>query len=121
MNAVQSGFDAHIVAPLQAVRDELFATYRARPGIVSAEEFAADKASLLRMLQDFQRDTHAPGVSTSASAPTPNSLPASSGASGGGAGALELVAGAQGGGAVDEAALLSGMQVRPWFGGISCH
>lgn len=132
MNAVQSGFDAHIVSPLQAVRNELFATYRARPGIVSAQEFAADKASLLRMLQDFQKDAgkiSASWTTPSSAGPSQSAVSAASRSSAvasvsGGAGSsssssfgsgqarsLSTGAGADALTVVDEAALLSGMQV----------
>ena len=46
----------HVVAPLLNVRDDLFRTLRNRRSIVSVEEFEADKASLLRMLSEFQGD-----------------------------------------------------------------
>ena len=42
--------------PLVNVRDDLFRTLRNRRSIVSVEEFEADKASLLRMLAEFQAD-----------------------------------------------------------------
>ena len=42
--------------PLVNVRDDLFRTLRNRRSIVSVEEFEADKASLLRMLAEFQDD-----------------------------------------------------------------
>ena len=46
----------HVVVPLMNVRDDLFRTLRNRRSIVSVEEFEADKASLLRMLAEFQAD-----------------------------------------------------------------
>ena len=46
----------HVVVPLVNVRDDLFRTLRNRRSIVSVEEFEADKASLLRMLAEFQAD-----------------------------------------------------------------
>lgn len=47
------------MAPLVNVRDDLFRTLRNRRSIVSVEEFEADKASLLRMLAEFQEDLQA--------------------------------------------------------------
>jgi hypothetical protein len=47
----QGAWQEHIVHPLLAVRNELFATFRERSSIVSPAEFEAEKQSLLRMLQ----------------------------------------------------------------------
>lgn len=49
-------FREHVVVPLVNVRDDLFRTLRNRRSIVSVAEFEADKASLLRMLAEFQAD-----------------------------------------------------------------
>ena len=46
--------------PLVNVKDDLFKTLRNRRSIVSVEEFEADKASLLRMLAEFQADLQVP-------------------------------------------------------------
>lgn len=54
--ALTTSWRVHVVEPLLAVRDELFRTFRDRPSIVSLEEFQEDKQSLVRMLEDFQRD-----------------------------------------------------------------
>ncbi|KFM24034.1 Nuclear control of ATPase protein 2, partial [Auxenochlorella protothecoides] len=56
VGATRAALDAHLLAPLQAVRDELFTTFRSRPSIVSLAEYEADRDSLARMLGDFERD-----------------------------------------------------------------
>lgn len=47
----QSAWTDHVYSPLVTVRDELFATLRDRPSIVSSAQFDAEKQSLARMLQ----------------------------------------------------------------------
>lgn len=61
MGATRAALDAHLLAPLQAVRDELFTTFRSRPSIVSLAEYEADRDSLARMLGDFERDRGSAG------------------------------------------------------------
>jgi hypothetical protein len=51
--AVTAAYREHVVAPLRAVADELFATFRARTGSVAPETLEASRASLERMLSDF--------------------------------------------------------------------
>uniref|UniRef100_A0A7S0RH57 Uncharacterized protein n=1 Tax=Chlamydomonas leiostraca TaxID=1034604 RepID=A0A7S0RH57_9CHLO len=57
VQVVADSAQVHVLAPLLAVRDELTHTFRSRPSIVSPAEFEADKASLLRMLEDFRADS----------------------------------------------------------------
>ena len=45
-----------VVAPILQLKDELFQTFRQRRSIVSVAEYETDKASLERMLADFERD-----------------------------------------------------------------
>ncbi|KAL6772305.1 hypothetical protein ACKKBG_A29715 [Auxenochlorella protothecoides x Auxenochlorella symbiontica] len=61
VGATRAALDAHLLAPLQAVRDELFTTFRSRPSIVSLAEYEADRDSLARMLGDFERDRGSAG------------------------------------------------------------
>ena len=45
-----------VVAPILQLKDELFQTFRQRRSIVSVAEYETDKASLERMLADFEKD-----------------------------------------------------------------
>ncbi|MEW5302498.1 MAG: hypothetical protein WDW36_005278 [Sanguina aurantia] len=54
--SLQSSWRQHIMDPLLMVKEELFHTFRQRPGHASPEEYAASRASLLRMLEDFEAD-----------------------------------------------------------------
>ena len=45
-----------MVAPILQLKDELFQTFRQRRSIVSVAEYETDKASLERMLADFEKD-----------------------------------------------------------------
>ncbi|CAK0782307.1 hypothetical protein CVIRNUC_005626 [Coccomyxa viridis] len=57
--ATESVVDAYrnrVVAPILQLKDELFQTFRQRRSIVSVAEYETDKASLERMLADFERD-----------------------------------------------------------------
>lgn len=56
LQAVQAAWKTHIVEPLENLQGELFNTFRARPSIVSLEEYEADRDSLKRMLQSFKTD-----------------------------------------------------------------
>ncbi|KXZ51842.1 hypothetical protein GPECTOR_11g280 [Gonium pectorale] len=126
--AVRSALATHVVAPLVAVRDELFRTFRDRPAIVSPEEFAAARESLVRMLDafavDHDRHRHAhkpqPPLPPAPRLPQPAAAPAGSAAaeqgSGGDGGAVggagsDAVGGGGGGEAAAEAAVAAGMAV----------
>jgi hypothetical protein len=50
-HVLQAAWVDHVYSPLRTVRDELFATLRERPSIVSSAQFEAEKQSLARMLQ----------------------------------------------------------------------
>eukprot|EP00891_Asterochloris_glomerata_P003299 jgi/Astpho2/3299/Aster-x0572 len=54
--AVRNAYRENLVGPIATVKDELFKTFRQRRSIVSPEEFEMDKASLRRMLEEFERD-----------------------------------------------------------------
>ena len=56
LEAIQAAWKTHIVEPLENLQGELFNTFRARPSIVSLEEYEADRDSLKRMLQSFKTD-----------------------------------------------------------------
>ncbi len=45
-----------VVGPILQLKDELFQTFRQRRSIVSVQEYETDKASLERMLKDFEND-----------------------------------------------------------------
>jgi hypothetical protein len=45
-----------VVGPILQLKDELFQTFRQRRSIVSVQEYETDKASLERMLADFEGD-----------------------------------------------------------------
>ena len=45
-----------MVGPILQLKDELFQTFRQRRSIVSVQEYETDKASLERMLKDFEND-----------------------------------------------------------------
>ena len=45
-----------MVGPILQLKDELFQTFRQRRSIVSVQEYETDKASLERMLTDFESD-----------------------------------------------------------------
>ena len=45
-----------VVGPILQLKDELFQTFRQRRSIVSVQEYETDKASLQRMLADFESD-----------------------------------------------------------------
>ncbi len=45
-----------VVGPILQLKDELFQTFRQRRSIVSVQEYETDKASLERMLADFESD-----------------------------------------------------------------
>lgn len=45
-----------MVGPILQLKDELFQTFRQRRSIVSVQEYETDKASLERMLADFEGD-----------------------------------------------------------------
>ena len=45
-----------MVGPILQLKDELFQTFRQRRSIVSVQEYETDKASLERMLKDFESD-----------------------------------------------------------------
>ena len=59
-----------VVAPILQLKDELFQTFRQRRSIVSVAEYETDKASLERMLADFEKD-FAGSSSSSSSGETP--------------------------------------------------
>lgn len=50
-----------MVGPILQLKDELFQTFRQRRSIVSVGEYETDKASLERMLADFEADFARPG------------------------------------------------------------
>lgn len=50
-----------VVGPILQLKDELFQTFRQRRSIVSVQEYETDKASLERMLTDFEKDFAKPG------------------------------------------------------------
>ncbi|CAL8471106.1 g10648 [Coccomyxa elongata] len=54
--AVAGAYRDRVLAPLLQLKDELFATFRQRRSIVSVGEYETDKASLERMLRDFEAD-----------------------------------------------------------------
>ena len=54
--AVAGAYRDRVLAPLLQLKDELFATFRQRRSIVSVGEYETDKASLERMLRDFESD-----------------------------------------------------------------
>lgn len=54
--SVASAYRDRVLAPILQLKDELFATFRQRRSIVSVGEYETDKASLERMLKDFQAD-----------------------------------------------------------------
>ena len=56
MQAIQAAWKTHVVEPLENLQGELFNTFRARPSIVSLDEYEADRDSLKRMLQSFKTD-----------------------------------------------------------------
>ncbi|MEW5310559.1 MAG: hypothetical protein WDW38_002346 [Sanguina aurantia] len=56
LQSLQSSWQQHILDPLVVVKEELFNTFRQRPGHASPEEYAASRNSLLRMLEDFEAD-----------------------------------------------------------------
>jgi len=56
LQAVQAAWKTHVVEPLENLQGELFNTFRARPSIVSIDEYEADRDSLKRMLQSFKTD-----------------------------------------------------------------
>ena len=56
IQAIQAAWRTHVVEPLENLQGELFNTFRARPSIVSLEEYEADRDSLKRMLQSFKTD-----------------------------------------------------------------
>ncbi|KAK9812896.1 hypothetical protein WJX72_005387 [[Myrmecia] bisecta] len=56
VDVVIASYQEHVIKPLATLRDELFKTFRERRSIVSSDEFEADKASLQRMLADFEAD-----------------------------------------------------------------
>ena len=45
-----------MVGPILQLKNELFQTFRQRRSIVSVQEYETDKASLERMLKDFESD-----------------------------------------------------------------
>ena len=45
-----------MVGPILQLKNELFQTFRQRRSIVSVQEYETDKASLERMLADFESD-----------------------------------------------------------------
>ena len=52
--AVSDAYNAHVAAPLRAVYQELFTTFRARPGgVISDQAMDASRESLQRQLADF--------------------------------------------------------------------
>ncbi|GMH33733.1 hypothetical protein BSKO_01567 [Bryopsis sp. KO-2023] len=55
-NGIKFAFIEHILGPLKAVRNELFDTFRNSPSIVSRGDYEISRESLLRMLQEFERD-----------------------------------------------------------------
>ncbi|KDD71707.1 hypothetical protein H632_c4527p0, partial [Helicosporidium sp. ATCC 50920] len=61
LGALRAAWGEHVRAPLEAVRAELFATFRRRPSIVSLEEYEADRGALARMLEAFKQDLEAKG------------------------------------------------------------
>ncbi len=54
--SVTSAYRDRVLVPLLQLKDELFATFRQRRSIVSVGEYETDKASLERMLRDFEAD-----------------------------------------------------------------
>ncbi|BDA45296.1 probable nuclear control of ATPase protein 2 at C-terminar half [Coccomyxa sp. Obi] len=54
--AVAGAYRDRVLAPLLQLKDELFATFRQRRSIVSVGDYETDKASLERMLRDFEAD-----------------------------------------------------------------
>ena len=50
-----------MLGPILQLKDELFQTFRQRRSIVSVGEYETDKASLERMLADFEADFAHPG------------------------------------------------------------
>jgi hypothetical protein len=49
-------FRDRVVGPILQLKNELFQTFRQRRSIVSVQEYETDKASLERMLADFESD-----------------------------------------------------------------
>ncbi|KAG2434538.1 hypothetical protein HYH02_012205 [Chlamydomonas schloesseri] len=98
---LRAAVTSHLLEPLAALRTELFATFRDRPDIVSASDFAASRDSLLRMLADFAADHGSSSSGSkggSSSSGGPSSSSSSSGLDGGG-----------GGGSGDDGAVAAGM------------
>ena len=56
LQAIQAAWKTHVIEPLENLQGELFNTFRARPSIVSLDEYEADRDSLKRMLQSFKVD-----------------------------------------------------------------
>ncbi|PRW56115.1 Nuclear control of ATPase [Chlorella sorokiniana] len=131
LDSVRGAWKDHVVGPLDGVRAELFNTYRRRPTIVSMDDYEADRDSLARMLEDFQRDFVRKRGAAAATAP-PRLPPAASSASDAGSAAAaggnasaadaaydsaaEVVPAVPGGAAVgaesaDERRLLEGMEL----------
>lgn len=54
--AVAGAYRDRVLAPLLQLKDELFQTFRQRRSIVSVAEYENDRASLERMLRDFEAD-----------------------------------------------------------------
>ncbi|KAG2491029.1 hypothetical protein HYH03_010477 [Edaphochlamys debaryana] len=98
--AVRSALATHVAAPLAAVSDELFTTFRQRPAIVSSADFESSRGSLARMLADFAAD-HPPG---------PGGAGAGAGAAGSGSGSPSALVPSDAPGSADPA-LAAGMGV----------
>ncbi|CAL5228618.1 g11782 [Coccomyxa viridis] len=54
--SIVSAYRDRVVGPILQLKDELFQTFRQRRSIVSVQEYETDKASLERMLKDFEND-----------------------------------------------------------------
>lgn len=54
--AVAAAVLEHVAAPLAALRDHLFNTFRQRPAMVTAAEYGTERASLGRMLAAYEAD-----------------------------------------------------------------
>ncbi|KAK9901282.1 hypothetical protein WJX75_004086 [Coccomyxa subellipsoidea] len=54
--SITGAYRDRVLVPLLQLKDELFATFRQRRSIVSVGEYETDKASLERMLRDFEAD-----------------------------------------------------------------
>jgi hypothetical protein len=54
--AVAAAVLEHVAAPLAALRDHLFNTFRQRPAMVTPAEYATERASLGRMLAAYEAD-----------------------------------------------------------------